>query len=147
MSIILRDASGRRPNIGIIITPEEAKASLAAVGLLQEIGPQELLFYYDPMAGHRGSAFEDFATLAAKYIGSTSLEIALPCQAALIDETSAIASNMKAAGFIPDAIIVSPSPCVRTHTAAKRWKTRMENSQKHSPLATPHLSWMRSSTA
>jgi len=109
VSITIGDASGIMPNIGIIITPEEAKASLAAIELLQEIGPQDLLFHYDPLAGHKGSAFADFTAIAAKHSGRISLEIALPCEASLIDETTAIASDMKAAGFTPDAIIVSPA--------------------------------------
>lgn len=109
VSITLGDTSGRMPSIGIIITPEEAKASLAAIDLLQEIGPQDLLFHYDPLAGHKGSTFADFAALAAKHSGRVSLEIALPCEKPLIDETKTIASDMKAAGFTPDSIIVSPA--------------------------------------
>ncbi|MFB8344015.1 D-apionate lactonase [Brucella cytisi] len=108
VSITLGDASGKMPNIGIIITPEEAKASLAAIELLGEIAPKDLLFHYDPLAGHKGSVFADFAALAAKHSGRVSLEIALPCEKSLIEETKAIASDMKAAGFTPDAIIVSP---------------------------------------
>jgi hypothetical protein len=109
VSITLGDTSGRMPNIGIIITPEEAKASLAAIDLLQEIGPQDLLFHYDPLAGHKGSTFADFAALVAKHNGRVSLEIALPCAKSLIEEMTAIASDMKAAGFTPDAVIVSPA--------------------------------------
>ncbi|KAB2667243.1 hypothetical protein F9K91_00380 [Brucella tritici] len=109
VSITFGDTSGRMPNIGIIITPEEAKASLAAIDLLQEIGPQDLLFHYDPLAGHKGSTFADFAALAAKHNGRVSLEIALPCEKSLIEETTAIASDMKATGFTPDAVIVSPA--------------------------------------
>jgi len=109
VSITLGDLSGRMPNIGIIITPEEAKASLAATELLRELAPQELLFHYDPLAGHEGSVFADFAALAANHKGRVSLEIALPCEKNLIDETTAIASDMKAAGFTPDAILVSPA--------------------------------------
>lgn len=107
--ITLGDTSGVMPNIGIIITPEQAKASLAAIDLLQEITPQDLLFHYDPLAGHDGSAFADFAALAKHHKGSVSLEIALPCEKSLIDETKAIASDMKAAGFTPDAIMISPA--------------------------------------
>lgn len=109
VSITLGDISGRMPNIGIIITPEEAKASLAAIDLLQEIGPQDLLFHYDQLAGHNGSTFADFAALAAKHSGRVSLEIALPCAKSLIEETTEIASVMKAAGFTPDAVIISPA--------------------------------------
>jgi D-apionolactonase len=109
VKITFGDVSGVMPNIGIIITPEEAKASLAATELLREIAPQDLLFHYDPLAGHEGSVFADFAALAANHKGRVSLEIALPCEKPLIDETTAIASDMKAAGFTPDAILVSPA--------------------------------------
>ncbi|KAB2683592.1 MULTISPECIES: hypothetical protein [Brucella/Ochrobactrum group] len=109
VKITFGDASGVMPNIGVIITPEEAKQSLAAIELLQEIGPQDLLFHYDPLAGHEGSIFADFAALAANHKGRVALEIALPCKTHLIDETTAIASDMKAAGFTPDAIVVSPA--------------------------------------
>lgn len=109
ISITLAETTGTMPNIGIIITPEEAKASLAAKELLQEISPQDLLFHYDPLAGHTGSVFSNFSALAAHHKGRISLEIALPCEKPLIDETNAIAADMKAAGFTPDAIIVSPA--------------------------------------
>lgn len=107
--ITLSEESGTMPNIGIIITPEEAKASLAAIDLLREIAPQDLLFHYDPLAGHNGSVFYDFAAIASKHSGRISLEIALPCEKSLIDETKAIASDMKAAGFTPDTILISPA--------------------------------------
>jgi len=107
--ITLGKTSGKMPNIGIIITPEEAKASLAAIDLLHEVAPQDLLFHYDPLAGHDGSAFVDFAALAKLHKGRVSLEIALPCEKSLFDETKAIAADMKAAGFTPDAIMISPA--------------------------------------
>ncbi|MDR6431903.1 hypothetical protein [Brucella pseudogrignonensis] len=107
--ITLGDVSGVMPNIGIIITPEEAKASLAVIDLLQEIAPQDLLFHYDPLARHDGSAFVDFAALTKHHKSRVSLEIALPCEKSLIDETKAIAYDMKAAGFTPDAIMISPA--------------------------------------
>lgn len=103
------DARGIMPNIGIIITPEEARVSLASSSLLNEIAPQDLLFHYDPHAGHNETAFADFAAVAAVYKGRTSLEIALPCEGSLLDETTHIATQIKAASFAPDAIIVSPS--------------------------------------
>ncbi|MFV0798357.1 hypothetical protein [Brucella anthropi] len=123
VSITLGNTSGKLPNIGIIITPEEAKASLAAIDLLQEIDPQDLLFQYDPMAGHNGSAFADFATLAAKHSARVSLEIALPCEKSLIEETTAIASDMKAAGFNPDAVIVSPAIDRQSTPPGSEWPT------------------------
>jgi D-apionolactonase len=103
------EAHGVMPNIGLIVTPEEAKASLAAADLLQIIAPQHLLFHFDPLAGHDGSAFEDFAALAARHDGRISLEIALPCERSLDVEAREIAAQMQAAGFAPDAVIVSPA--------------------------------------
>ncbi|KAB2667921.1 hypothetical protein F9K77_21800 [Ochrobactrum sp. LMG 5442] len=109
VKITFGDTGGVMPSIGVIITPEEAKASLTATELLRDIAPQDLLFHYDPLAGHQGSVFADFAALAGSHKGRVALEIALPCKTNLIDETTAIASDMKAAGFTPDAIIVSPA--------------------------------------
>ncbi|MCH4543596.1 hypothetical protein DK867_05625 [Ochrobactrum sp. POC9] len=121
ISITLGDLSGRMPNICIIITPEEAKASLAAIELLEEIAPQDLLFHYDPLASHNESAFADFATLAAKHSGHVSLEIVLPCEKSLIEETIAIASDMTAAGFTPDAVIVSPAIDRQSTPPGSKW--------------------------
>ena len=109
VNITASKETGIMPNIGVIITPEEAQASFTAIGWLQDIAPQELLFHYDPLAGHTGAAFTDFAMIAAQHRGRISLEIALPCEAELLSETTAIASDMKAAGFTPDTVIVSPA--------------------------------------
>lgn len=103
------DASGIMPAIGLLITPEEAKASLAA---LQQSGAprvQDLLVHFDPVAGHGAGAFKDFAAIAAIHDGTTTLEIAVPCQRPLDEELQEIAGWMKAANFVPGAIMVCPS--------------------------------------
>ncbi|MBC2887176.1 hypothetical protein H7Q97_17490 [Ochrobactrum sp. CM-21-5] len=110
--ITVGEAHGVMPDMGLVITPEEAEASLAASALLHDIAPQNLLFHHDPLAGHDGSAFKTFAAfaaIAARHKGHTSLEIALPCRAAVLEETNTIAAQIKAAGFAPDAIMVSPA--------------------------------------
>jgi hypothetical protein len=100
---------GRMPAIGMIVTPEEADAVLAAHAMLAEIGAQELLFHFDPAAGHGADAFKRFAAVKKLNQGTATLEIALPCKRPLDIETSEIAAQMHAAGFKPDAIIISPS--------------------------------------
>jgi hypothetical protein len=56
---------GRMPAIGIVVTPEEADAVLEPARLmLAEINPQELLFHFDPAAGHDAQAFKRFAAVA-----------------------------------------------------------------------------------
>lgn len=100
---------GVMPAVGLVITPEEAKASLKAASLLAEIGVQELLFHFDPLAGHKGEALQDFAALADLHHGRTTLELALPCRRSPADETKEIAAWMRTARFQPDALVISPS--------------------------------------
>jgi hypothetical protein len=100
---------GRMPAIGMIVTPEEADAVLAAHAALAEIGAQELLFHFDPTAGHGADAFKRFAAVKALHKGTATLEIALPCKRPLDIETSEIADQMRNAGFKPDAIMISPA--------------------------------------
>lgn len=100
---------GTMPDIGLIVTPEEAGATLAAQDLLAEIKPQQLLFHFDPLAGHGTQAFSDFAAIAALHAAKPVLEIALACRKSPAAETAEIAAMMRDAGFSPDAILVSPS--------------------------------------
>jgi D-apionolactonase len=102
-------ATGTMPAIGLLITPEEARASLAALQQPDALNVQELLFHFDPAAGHGQSAFADFAAISAIHTGTTTLEIAIPCQRALGEELQEISAWMRDAGFAPDAIMVCPS--------------------------------------
>ncbi|MBB4437656.1 MULTISPECIES: D-apionate lactonase [Rhizobium] len=101
--------TGTMPDIGMIITPEEADASLSAKSVLMEIAPQELLFHFDPGAGHGVEAFRRFAAMATVHRGRSTLEIALPCKSAPSSEAAEIAHQMRLAEFKPDAIMISPS--------------------------------------
>ncbi|MCW0000203.1 hypothetical protein OE766_18370 [Pararhizobium sp. YC-54] len=102
-------ATGIMPAIGLLITPEEAKASFAALQQPDAPKVQDLLFHFDPAAGHGAAAFGDFAQITAIHTGTTTLEIAVPCQRPLDEEMQEIAAWMRAARFTPDAIMVSPS--------------------------------------
>ncbi len=112
---------GRMPAIGLVITPEEAKPSIAAHALLAEIAPQELLFHFDPAAGHGLEALKDFAEIAARHPGRTTLEIALPCRAAPQDETPKIARQLRSAGLAPDTIVISPSVDRQSTPPGSQW--------------------------
>ncbi|MBB3385164.1 MULTISPECIES: hypothetical protein [unclassified Rhizobium] len=113
--------SGIMPSIGLVITPEEADATLAARDRLAEIEPQELLFHFDPDAGHGAGAFRRFAAVAALHPGNSTLEIALPCRQAPPVETQQIADWMQAAGFKPDAIMISPSVDRQSTPPGSKW--------------------------
>lgn len=114
-------ATGTMPAIGLLITPEEAKASLAALLQPDAPGVQELLFHFDPTAGHDASAFMDFAEIADIHPGTTTLEIAVPCQRAFDEELQEIGTWMRAAGFVPDAIMVCPSIDRQSTPPGSRW--------------------------
>ncbi len=114
--------SGVMPAIGLIVTPEEAEATLAAQELLADIAPQELLFHLDPSRDHDViEALTHFAAVAAVHTGRTTLEIALPCKHAPASETAEIARQMQIAGFRPDAIMVSPSVDRQSTPPGSKW--------------------------
>ncbi|MBB3387910.1 hypothetical protein FHT82_000630 [Rhizobium sp. BK275] len=115
------DRSGTMPDIGVIVTPDEAKAVLAARNLLSDIAPQELLFHFDPNAGHGTEALRDFAAVAALHRGRSTLEIALPCKQPPAAETAEIARQMQAVGFHPDAILISPSVDRQSTPPGSKW--------------------------
>jgi len=112
---------GTMPAIGLIVTPEEAEKTLAARAALAEIGPQDLLFHFDPNAGHGAGAFATFAAVAKLHSGRTTLEIALPCRQSPASETADIAHRMAAAGFAPDAIMISPSVDRQSTPPGSQW--------------------------
>lgn len=113
--------SGIMPAIGLIITPEEAGATLTARDKLAEIAPQELLFHFDPNAGHGADAFKSFAAIAELHAGKSTLEIALPCLQTPLAEARQIAAWMQAAGFDPDAIVISPSVDRQSTPPGSEW--------------------------
>ncbi|WP_455274629.1 D-apionate lactonase [Rhizobium herbae] len=113
--------SGTMPAIGLLITPEEAKASLAALRLPDVPKVQDLLFHFDPTAGHGAAAFKDFAGIAAIHAGTTALEIAAPCQRPLDTEMQEIGGWMRAAKFRPDAVMVCPSVDRQSTPPGSRW--------------------------
>ncbi|HEY0125177.1 MAG TPA: hypothetical protein VGC14_26125 [Rhizobium sp.] len=113
--------SGTMPMIGLLITPEEAQATLEARDVLAEIGPQELLFHFDPNAGHGADAFRAFNAIARLNAGASTLEIALPCKQSPLAEATEIATWMSAAGFKPDAIVISPSVDRQSTPPGSQW--------------------------
>lgn len=121
VELAMGERRGRMPPIGIIVTPEEAEAVLDATTALAEIGPQELLFHFDPAAGHDAHAFKLFAGVLEHHAGKSTLEIALACKRPVDLETSEIAAAMRGAGFKPDAVVVSPSVDRQSTPPGSKW--------------------------
>jgi D-apionolactonase len=112
---------GMMPNIGLVIRPEDAASTLQAGHLRGEIGAQELLFHFDPLAGHGKAALQDFAAIARLHRGRTVLEIALPCDRQPDDECREIAEDMRSAGLQPDAIAISPAVDRQSTPPGSEW--------------------------
>jgi D-apionolactonase len=112
---------GRLPDIGLVVTPEEARASKAALADIGHFGATALLLHFDPGAGHGRAALQDFAALAASFSGTITLEIALPCKRPVAEELAEIASLVGKAGLRLDAIIVSPSVDRQSTPPGSRW--------------------------
>ncbi|MGO7582062.1 hypothetical protein ACC689_04720 [Rhizobium ruizarguesonis] len=113
--------TGTMPDIGVIVTPEEADATLSAKSVLSEIAPQELLFHFDPGAGHGVEALRRFAAIATVHRGRSTLEIVLPCKSVPASETAEIARQMQLAEFRPDAIMISPSVDRQSTPPGSKW--------------------------
>ncbi|WP_137130024.1 hypothetical protein [Rhizobium sp. FY34] len=112
---------GRLPEIGLVVTPEEAKSACAALAAYGAFGATGLLLHFDPEAGHGFSDIQAFATLAASFSSTTSLEIALPCQRPLAEELGEIARFVADAGLRLDAVMVSPSVDRQSTPPGSRW--------------------------
>lgn len=105
----LGEAGQRLPDIGVIIYPDEVEAALVNLPVLSTLGPQQLIFHYDPTRGHGLDALHSFARLAAAYPADTTLECVVACAGDLDAELSAVADMVRQAGLKLSAIAVSPS--------------------------------------
>ncbi|RWN32345.1 hypothetical protein [Mesorhizobium sp.] len=97
------------PDIGVIIYPDEVEVALANLPILSALGPQQLMFHYDPTRGHGLGALQSYARLAAAYPAKTTLECVVSCVGDLDAELSDAAGMMRQAGLKLSAIAVSPS--------------------------------------
>ncbi|BAV51135.1 Uncharacterized protein MLTONO_6233 [Mesorhizobium loti] len=97
------------PDVGVIIYPGDVETALANLATLSALGPQQLLFHYDPTRGHGLDALRAFARLAGAYPARTTLECVVACSGDLDAELSDVAGLVRRAGLRLDAIAVSPS--------------------------------------
>ncbi|SIT58448.1 conserved hypothetical protein [Mesorhizobium prunaredense] len=105
----LGEAGPLLPDIGVIIYPDEVETALANLPTLSALGPQQLMFHYDPTRGHGLDALQSYARLAAAYPVETTLECVVSCEGDLDAELSDAAGMVRQAGLALSAIAVSPS--------------------------------------
>ncbi|RUZ79292.1 hypothetical protein EN943_07765 [Mesorhizobium sp. M7A.F.Ca.US.006.01.1.1] len=105
----LGETGPRLPDIGVVIYPEDVETALANLSTLTTLGPQQLLFHYDPTRGHGLDALCAFARLATAHAAATTLECVVVCAGDLDAELSGVADLVRQAGLKLSAIAVSPS--------------------------------------
>ncbi|MER9854873.1 MULTISPECIES: hypothetical protein [unclassified Mesorhizobium] len=105
----LGEVGPRLPDVGVVIYPEDVETALANLSTLAALGPQQLLFHYDPTRGHGLDALRAFARLATAYAAETTLECVVACAGDLDAEMSGVANLVREAGLKLSAIAVSPS--------------------------------------
>ncbi|TPK61838.1 MULTISPECIES: hypothetical protein [unclassified Mesorhizobium] len=107
--IELGETGPRLPDVGVIVYPEDVEATLAELPMLARLGPQQLLFHFDPTRGHGLDALRAHARLAAAHPASTTLECVVACTGDLDAEFSDVADMVRRVGLRLDAVAVSPS--------------------------------------
>jgi D-apionolactonase len=86
-----------------------------------QIGPQQLLLHFDPLAGHGTAALEGFARLQKESGIAAALELALPCRDDPHAELLEIAAAVQDAGLALSSLIVSPSVDRRSTPPGSKW--------------------------
>lgn len=117
----LGEAGPKLPEVGLVIYPGDVAATLANIELLEELGPQRLLFHLDPTAGHGIEELRAYAALAAAYPAPAALECVVPCQRNLDAELSEVAAQVRYAGLKLDGTAVSPSVDRQSTPPGSKW--------------------------
>ncbi len=98
---------GRIPAIGAGVPMAEAQAALAKADLVAGLGLKHLVCQIDGRNGGQADAAAVFRALREKTGVPSTLEIVLPAKASAHGEVRAIASEMRSADYMPDAIVVT----------------------------------------
>jgi len=117
----LGDTGPKLPNLGVVVYPGDAAATLANIELLQELGPQRLLLHFDPTAGHGVEALRAYAALVAAYPVPATLECVVPCRRDLDAELSEVAAQVREAGLRLAEIAVSPAVDRQSTPPGSKW--------------------------
>lgn len=107
---IAADPDGTAPRIGIGVPAQYAEASLDALDYLERVAPDVLISEYAPCLGDRAAVLTHHRALAAALGAETVLHAVLANEADAETEARAIAADAAAAGFKPDAVVLTPRP-------------------------------------
>ena len=100
-------AKGLMPSIGVGVPMAEAKHALGKADLIEAMEPAQLVCQIDGRQKGQREAAAAFRELREKTGALSFLEIVLPAKAPAAAEMAAIARELRAADYLPDAIVVT----------------------------------------
>ena len=98
---------GLIPSIGAGVPMAEAKHALARADLIEAMEPAQLICQIDGRQKGQREAAAAFRELREQTGALSFLEIVLPAKAPAAEEMAAIAKELRAADYLPDAIVVT----------------------------------------
>jgi hypothetical protein len=107
ITVEMGGAKGVMPSIATGVPMSEAQAALEASDLIEAASPAHLICQIDGRQKGQGQAAAAFRELRERTGIPSALEIVLPAKASAEEEVRAIASELRAADYMPDAIIVT----------------------------------------
>ena len=107
IAIEIGGVKGRIPAIGTGIAMAEAASALESADLIAAMKPAHLICQIDGREKGQAEAAAAFRELRERTGIPMALEIVLPAKAPAIEEVNAIASQLRAADFLPDTIIIT----------------------------------------
>ena len=107
ISVTLGKAKGRMPSIGVGVPMAEAQHAVDKADLIAAAKPGQLVFQIDGRKKNQTEAAAAFRALKERTGIPATLEIVLPAKAPAAEEVDAIAGALRAAGFKPDAVVIT----------------------------------------
>jgi D-apionolactonase len=111
--VAVGEPQGAFPGIGVSIHPDQIAEALDHPTLLSDLHAKQLLFHFDPTAGHGPGHLRGFAEIA-RYVPATGnpefvLELVLPAERDVREELLGVAEMVAAAGLNLAGVLVSPA--------------------------------------
>jgi hypothetical protein len=107
VSVEVGGAKGTIPAIGTGVPMAEAQHALAKADLIAAMDPNHLVCQIDGRQKNQREAAAAFRELRERTGALSFLEVVLPAKAPAKDEVAAIAAEIRAADYAPDAIIIT----------------------------------------
>ena len=107
ITVAVGGAKGTIPAVGCGVPMAEAEHALAKADLVAMMEPNHLVCQIDGRRKGQREAAAAFRELCARSGALSFLEIVLPAMAPAMEEVAAIAKELRAADYAPDAIVVT----------------------------------------